>query len=76
MIGGGVCINGHIEIVDGVYITGMSSVVHSIRRSGIYSSTHSVQPQREWQKNSVRFRQLDNMVKRLRKIEALFNIKR
>lgn len=76
MIGGGVCINGHIEIVDGVYITGMSSVVHSIRRSGIYSSTHSVQPQREWQKNSVRFRQLDHIVKRLRKIEALFNIKR
>ncbi len=76
MIGGGVCINGHIEIADGVYITGMSSVVHSIRRSGIYSSTHSVQPQREWQKNSIRFRQLDHIVKRLRKIEALFNIKR
>lgn len=71
MIGGGVCINGHIEIVDDVYITGMSSVVHSIYVSGIYSSTHSIQPQREWQRNSVRFRQLDEMAKRLRKIEAL-----
>lgn len=75
MIGGGVCINGHIEIVDNVYITGMSSVVHSIRNPGIYSSTHSIQPQREWQKNSIRFRQLDQMAKRLRKTEALINNK-
>ncbi|KAF5292215.1 hypothetical protein FQR65_LT11313 [Abscondita terminalis] len=75
MIGGGVCINGHIEIVDNVYITGMSSVVHSIRNPGIYSSTHSTQPQREWQKNSIRFRQLDQLAKRLKKIEALTNNK-
>ncbi len=71
MIGGGVCINGHIEIVDNVYITGMSSVVHSIRCPGVYSSTHSVQPCREWQKNNVRFRRLDQLAKRLRKVETL-----
>jgi UDP-3-O-[3-hydroxymyristoyl] glucosamine N-acyltransferase len=75
MIGGGVCINGHIEIADNVYITGMSSVVHSIRNPGIYSSTHSTQPHREWQKNSIRFRQLDQIAKRLRKTEALVNNK-
>jgi UDP-3-O-[3-hydroxymyristoyl] glucosamine N-acyltransferase len=75
MIGGGVCINGHIEIVDNVYITGMSSVVHSISNPGIYSSTHSTQPQREWQKNSIRFRQLDQLAKRLKKTEALVNNK-
>ncbi|TLY47873.1 MAG: UDP-3-O-(3-hydroxymyristoyl)glucosamine N-acyltransferase [Gammaproteobacteria bacterium] len=75
MIGGGVCINGHIEIADNVYITGMSSVVHSIRSPGIYSSTHSTQPQREWQKNSIRFRQLDQLAKRLRKTERLINNK-
>lgn len=75
MIGGGVCINGHIEIVDNVYITGMSSVVHSIHNPGIYSSTHSTQPHREWQKNSIRFRQLDQLAKRLRKTEALVNNK-
>lgn len=75
MIGGGVCINGHIEIVDNVYITGMSSVVQSIHNPGIYSSTHSTQPQREWQKNSVRFRQLDQLAKRLRRTEALINNK-
>lgn len=73
MIGGGVCINGHIEIVDNVYITGMSSVVQSIHNPGIYSSTHSVQLHREWQKNSIRFRQLDQIAKRLRKIEILVN---
>lgn len=72
MIGGGVCINGHIEITDNVMITGMSSIVHSIHTPGIYSSTQSVQPQREWQKNSARFRQLDKIVKRLKKIEGFF----
>lgn len=72
MIGGGVCINGHIEITDNVMITGMSSVVHPIRTPGIYSSTQSVQPQREWQKNSARFRQLDKIAKRLKKIESFF----
>ncbi len=75
MIGGGVCINGHIEIVDNVCITGMSSVVHSIRSPGVYSSTHSTQPQREWQKNSIRFRQLDQLAKRLRRTEAIINNK-
>jgi UDP-3-O-[3-hydroxymyristoyl] glucosamine N-acyltransferase len=75
MIGGGVCINGHIEIVDNVYITGMSSVVQSIYNSGVYSSTHSAQPHREWQKNSARFRQLDQLAKRLRKTEALLDKK-
>jgi UDP-3-O-[3-hydroxymyristoyl] glucosamine N-acyltransferase len=75
MIGGGVCINGHIEIADNVMITGMSSVVHSIPKPGIYSSTQSIQPQREWQKNSARFRQLDSIVKRLRKIERFFATK-
>jgi UDP-3-O-[3-hydroxymyristoyl] glucosamine N-acyltransferase len=72
MIGGGVCINGHIEITDNVMITGMSSVVHSIRTPGIYSSTQSIQPQREWQKNSARFHQLDKIAKRLKKIENFF----
>ncbi len=72
LIGGGVCINGHIEITDNVMITGMSSVVHSICKPGIYSSTQSIQPQREWQKNSARFRQLDSIVKRLKKIEHFF----
>lgn len=72
MIGGGVCINGHIEITDNVMITGMSSVVHSIHTPGIYSSTQSVQLQRDWQKNSARFRQLDKIAKRLKKIERFF----
>lgn len=85
MIGGGVCINGHIEIVDNVYITGMSSVVKSILSPGVYSSTHSTQPQHEWQRNSIRFRQLDQMAKKIRKLklmvkqlqitEAIFNNK-
>jgi UDP-3-O-[3-hydroxymyristoyl] glucosamine N-acyltransferase len=76
MIGGGVCINGHIEITDNVIITGMSSVVHSIRTPGVYSSTQSIQPQREWQKNSARFRQLDKIVKRLKRLEFFLSGKK
>jgi UDP-3-O-[3-hydroxymyristoyl] glucosamine N-acyltransferase len=75
MIGGGVCINGHIEITDNVSITGMSSVVHSIYRPGVYSSTQSIQAQQEWQKNSARFRRLDKMAKRIKKIEDFVGIK-
>jgi UDP-3-O-[3-hydroxymyristoyl] glucosamine N-acyltransferase len=72
LIGGGVCINGHIEITDHVVITGTSGVMRSILIPGVYSSGQSVQPRREWLKNSIRFRQLDGIVKRLKKIESLF----
>jgi UDP-3-O-[3-hydroxymyristoyl] glucosamine N-acyltransferase len=70
-IGGGVGIVGHTEIADDVHITGMSFVAHSIRKPGVYSSGTPLEPNPEWRRNYARFRQLDDMARRLRRLEAV-----
>jgi UDP-3-O-[3-hydroxymyristoyl] glucosamine N-acyltransferase len=69
-IGGGVGIVGHTEIADDVHITGMSFVAHSIRKPGVYSSGTPLEGNREWRKNYARFHQLDDMARRLRRLES------
>ena len=69
MIGGGAGINGHIEIADNVMITGMTMVTSSLLEPGLYSSGIPVATSREWRKNVVRFKQLDEMARRLKKLE-------
>lgn len=71
-IGGGVGIVGHTEIADDVHITGMSFVAHSIREPGLYSSGTPLEPNRDWRKNYARFHQLDDMARRLRRLEKVF----
>lgn len=68
-IGGGVGIVGHTEIADDVHITGMSFVAHSIREPGLYSSGTPLEPNRDWRRNYARFHQLDDMARRLRRLE-------
>lgn len=69
MLGGSVGVNGHIKIGDGVMITGMTMVTHSLPQPGIYSSGIPVAPSREWRRNVVRFKQLDDIVKRVKQLE-------
>ncbi|MHB1950296.1 MAG: UDP-3-O-(3-hydroxymyristoyl)glucosamine N-acyltransferase [Acidiferrobacteraceae bacterium] len=69
LIGGGAGVGGHLEIADDVTVMGKSSVTRSITTPGAYSSTMGVQPVSEWRKNAVRFRQLDQLVRRLIRIE-------
>lgn len=69
MIGGNVGINGHIEITDQVMITGMTMVTSSLLEPGLYSSGIPVATNREWRKNAVRFKQLDEMARRLKRLE-------
>lgn len=69
-IGGGTGIAGHIEIVDGVQLTGMSMVTKSIMTAGSYSSGIPVEPTREWHRNVVRYRQLDKLNDKLKKLEG------
>jgi len=68
MIGGGVGIVGHIEIVDNVQITGGSIVLQSIKKSGTYSSGTPLEANFTWRKNYNRFKQLDEMARRLKGI--------
>ena len=73
MIGGGACINGHIKITDGVILTGTSVVAQSIEEPGVYSSGLAVQKNSVWRRNVLRFYQLDDLAKRLRRLEQQVN---
>ena len=69
MIGGGVGIAGHLNITDKVQITGMTLVTHHIKEPGVYSSGTAVEPNQSWRKNVARFRQLDQLARRVRELE-------
>lgn len=70
IIGGQAGIAGHLNIADGVHITGMSMVTHSINEPGVFSSGIPQLPSKEWRKNAVRFKQLDSIARRLKKLES------
>jgi UDP-3-O-[3-hydroxymyristoyl] glucosamine N-acyltransferase len=65
LIGGGVGIVGHIEIGDRVTVTARSLVTHSIAGPGEYSSGTPLQPSRDWRRNAARFKQLDELARKI-----------
>lgn len=69
MLGGGVGLAGHLTICDGVHVTGMSLVTNSIHEPGVYSSGTGAMANAQWRKNAVRFKQLDDMARRLARLE-------
>lgn len=71
MIAGAVGIAGHLEIADDVHVTAMSRVSKSLTEPGVYSSGTPIQPNNLWHRNSVRFKQLDDMAQRLKALERL-----
>ena len=71
MLAGGVGLVGHIDICDGVFITGMTMVTHSITEPGSYSSGTAMQPAAEWRKSAARLRKIDDMARRLQKLEKV-----
>ena len=68
-IAGMVGIVGHLEIVDNVTVTAKSLVTGSIKKAGVYSAGTPLEPNQQWRKNTVRFKHLDDMAKRLSKLE-------
>lgn len=68
-IGGAVGIGGHLNITDDVHLTGMAMVTRSISKPGAYSSGTGILENLEWRKNVARFRHLDEMARRLRRLE-------
>ena len=68
-IAGACAIAGHLTIVEGSHITGMSMVSRSILQPGAYSSGTAAEPHQQWKRNAVRFRQLDEMSRRIKKLE-------
>lgn len=60
---------GHLTIADGTFISGMAMITRSIPKAGSYSSGTGFMESREWRKNAVRFRQLDELTRRVKKLE-------
>lgn len=69
VFGGASGVAGHLSITDHVQLTGMTLVTGDIREPGVYSSGTGAEPNRQWRKNAVRFRQLDDMARRIRALE-------
>ncbi len=70
MIGGQVGFAGHLKIADHVVISGGTAVTHSIRRAGAYGGPASGPDELvRWRRNAVRYQQLDDMARRLRRLE-------
>lgn len=68
-IAGAVGVINHVVICDDVTITAMSLVNQSISSPGVYSSGTGLDLTGSWRKNIVRFRQLDELWRRLLKLE-------
>ena len=64
LIGGAVLINGHISICDDVFVTYHSTVLRSIDEPGKYSSSFDTDKAERWRRNAVRFRRLDEQLRR------------
>ena len=69
LIGGGAGVLGHLQVCDRVTITAMSLVTHSIHEPGEYSSGTPLQENRQWRRNAVRSKQLDDIARRLAALE-------
>lgn len=68
LIGGHSGITGHIEICDHVQLTGQSMVIGSITQPGSYSSGTGSLPSKQWRKSAARFRQLDELSRKLQQL--------
>ncbi|USE34018.1 UDP-3-O-(3-hydroxymyristoyl)glucosamine N-acyltransferase [Endozoicomonas sp. SCSIO W0465] len=60
---------GHLTIADGTFISGMAMITRSITKAGSYSSGTGFMESREWRKNVIRFRQLDDLARRVKQLE-------
>ena len=69
ILAGAVGVADHVNICDDVHLTGMAMVTGSINEPGMYSSGTGLLPATEWRKAAVRFRQLDDLAKRVKALE-------
>ena len=69
LIAGGAGINGHMEVCDDVVIIAMTMVTRAITKPGIYGGGLPMDTVDNWRKNSVRFRHLDEMARRISELE-------
>ena len=63
---------GHVTICDNVVALARWTLSKDITRPGSYSADLLMEETPKWRRNAARFRQLDDMAKRLRKLEGKF----
>lgn len=69
-LAGEVGVAGHLQIGDEVHFTGQAMVTKSVLDPGVYSSGVPAMPNRAWRRNAARFRQLDELARRVKRLEA------
>lgn len=60
---------GHLNIADGTHLTAGTMVNKSNSKSAVFSSGTGAQENKAWRKNVARFKQLDDMAKKIRMLE-------
>jgi UDP-3-O-[3-hydroxymyristoyl] glucosamine N-acyltransferase len=70
VIGGQAGISGHLVIADDVVIMGGAQVVQSIDAPGVYGGPVPATEARTWRRNAARIGQLDEIARRLRRLES------
>ncbi len=60
---------GHIAICDDVVVSGKAVVSKDITEPGVYAASFTAEPAKEWSRKVARFRRLDQLIERVRKLE-------
>ena len=68
-LAGAAGITGHVELADHVHVSGMTAVTRPIDKAGLYTGTVPAMEHAVWLKNFARLRHLDDMVRRVKKLE-------
>lgn len=69
-LGGGAIVLGHLTLADHVHVTAGSLVTKSIETAGTYGASLPATGHRDWLKNAVHLRHLDEMEARIRVLEG------
>ena len=69
-LGGASMIQGHITIADDTIISGATAVTHDVREAGFYTGIYPFMRNREWERNAVLLRHLDELRERIRRLET------
>jgi UDP-3-O-[3-hydroxymyristoyl] glucosamine N-acyltransferase len=70
MFGGQSGVVGHITICDDVVVGGATMISKDIREPGFYTGSFPAEKDRDWKRKVARFRRLDDLVRRIRKLEG------
>lgn len=69
LFGGQSGIVGHVTICDDVVVGGATMISKDIREPGFYTGSFPAEKDRDWKRKVARFRRLDDLVHRVRKLE-------